>query len=343
MKTVLADITKGRDNNLDLIRFIAAIMVIFSHAFPIAQGIGVQDPLSVATNDQISFGSLAVSTFFFYGGFLICKSMHRCKQGEIYFKARIVRIFPPLIGVTLVLTFGVGPIITSLSLEEYFSNISTYRYLLNGLLILQHDLPGVFTNNIYANTVNGPLWTLPIEFLCYIMCYIFYKLHLLEKKRMGVTIVLFSIGCFLVKMVSVRVLMLASVIRPVGLFFAGMLYFVFSESIIMSSSIGWLCLIGGLLSIKMGVFNYTIFVFLPYFLMYIGYGIKKKASQFAKRGEISYGVYLCAWPIQQIICQCFGGQMNPMLNFVLSILPSIIMGTIICKFVEEPLAKKMKR
>ena len=35
----LCDVTKGRNNNLDLIRFIAAMMVIFSHAFHLSLGV----------------------------------------------------------------------------------------------------------------------------------------------------------------------------------------------------------------------------------------------------------------------------------------------------------------
>ena len=60
----LGKISCGRNNNLDLIRFVASIMVIFSHSFPIALGMEQWDPLAILTNDQISFGSLAVSIFF---------------------------------------------------------------------------------------------------------------------------------------------------------------------------------------------------------------------------------------------------------------------------------------
>lgn len=39
MNIWVCDVIKGRDNNLDLIRFIAAMMVIFSHAFPLSLGV----------------------------------------------------------------------------------------------------------------------------------------------------------------------------------------------------------------------------------------------------------------------------------------------------------------
>lgn len=342
MKNRLADISKGRDNNLDLLRFIAAIMVIFSHAFPISLGADVMDPLAVMTKDQISFGSLAVSVFFLYGGFLICKSLFRCKETKKYFKARIIRIFPPLMVVVILCSFCLGPFYTVLSIPDYFTSAGTYRYLLNGILILQHNLPGVFENNIYGAVVNGPLWTLPIEFVCYIMCWFFYKINILDKKRSLGAILIFGLGCTGVLILSEKYAILATMIRPMGMFFIGMMLYIYLEHIVMSRFIFWLCLAGCIVSSILGIFNYTIFIFLPYLLMYIGFGTKFKFSDFAKRGEISYGIYLSAWPVQQMICQYFGGQMNPVLNFILAIIPSIFMGIIICKFVEKPVTRKFK-
>lgn len=70
--------------------------------------------------------------------------MHRLENAKYYFKARIIRIFPPLIFVTFVMAFIVGPIVTELSIDSYFTSVGTYKYLLNSFMILVHDLPGVF-------------------------------------------------------------------------------------------------------------------------------------------------------------------------------------------------------
>lgn len=339
----LEQVSKGRENNLDVIRFLAAISVIACHAFPIALGEGVPDPLSALTDDQLSFGSLAVGIFFLYGGFLICKSMCRLKTAKGYFKARILRIFPLLMVVTLVLAFAAGPVLTELSVSDYFRNTGTYRYLLNGILILQHNLPGVFVHNIYGQAVNGPLWTLPIEFLCYIMCYVLYRLKLLEKKNMKYAVVLFSAGCIGVKIISGRLPALSPMIRPMGLFFAGMLYYVYRDKIKMRLSWCAVSFAGMIVSLIFGIFPYTVFVFFPYFFLYIGYATKKKFSGFARHGEISYGMYLCAWPVQQIVCQLFGNEMNPYVNFIITVPIAIILGFICCKAVEEPIAGWAKK
>lgn len=342
----LDTVSRGRDNNLDLIRFIAAVMVIFCHAFPISLGEGVLDPLAKLTDDQISFGSLAVGIFFVYGGFLICKSMCRVKTAKAYFKARIARIFPPLIAVTVVLAFVAGPILTKLSLGEYFTNTGTYHYLTNGILVLYHNLPGVFTENIYGQAVNGPLWTLPIEFICYIMCYVAYKCRLLDKKTMWIGILIFTAGCVGAWGLSSRIVMLASMIRPMGLFFVGMVYYVYRDRIPMK---GWLCalsLLGMIASAAAGILPVMIFLFFPYFFMYVGFGLKWKCENFAKHGEVSYGMYLCAWPVQQILAQTMAGTdgtMNPYVNFIITVPIAVILGYIIYRLVEKPVMAWMKK
>ena len=197
----LQNVSKGRENNLDFIRFCAALLVIVSHAYPISQGVETVDFLAQFTNGSLGLGALAVSVFFTYGGFLICKSMFRLQTGKKYFCARIKRIFPPLMIVIFCLTFVVGPIVSNLKWEAYFSQGSTYKFLLNAILIPIHDLPGVFTNNIYPNVVNGALWTLPVEFFCYILCFAGYKLRLFQSKIYG--IILGLIGIFTVAIIFI--------------------------------------------------------------------------------------------------------------------------------------------
>lgn len=337
--------SQGRDNNLDLIRFVAAVMVIFSHAFPIALGEGVPDPLAKLTG-QISFGSLAVSIFFVYGGYLIAKSMCRVKTAGAYFKARFARIFPPLIAVTAVLALIVGAVLTSLPAGEYYTSRQTYQYLLNGVLVLQHNLPGVFEHNLYGRAVNGPLWTLPIEFFCYIMCFVLYKCRMLEKKYMPAAAVIFSAGCLAVYAISARIPVFGPMIRPIGLFFAGILYYVYRDKIPLKGWIAWVCLACMVLSAAIGILPVTIFFFFPYFFFYIGFGTKKKVSGFAKHGEISYGMYLCAWPVQQILSQYLSsadGTMNPYVNFLLTVPAAIVLGYAVYRLVERPVMMCLKR
>ena len=56
---------------------------------------------------------------------------------------------------------------TNASIKDYVQEIP--RYLYNIILYPIFNMPGVFTNNPYPVTINGSLWTLPVEVFCYLM------------------------------------------------------------------------------------------------------------------------------------------------------------------------------
>lgn len=67
------------------------------------------------------------------------------------------------------LSFAVlGPVVTTLSTGDYFSSSDSWRYLMNAILRPVFALPGVFQDAPYVGSVNGSLWTLPVEFFCYL-------------------------------------------------------------------------------------------------------------------------------------------------------------------------------
>lgn len=339
----LGEISKGRNNNLDMIRFFAAVLVILCHSYPISMGENHMDILGEISNGQIHFGNLAVCSFFVYGGFLIAKSAERLQTAGAYFKARILRIFPCLAVVTFVLALVTGPCLTTLSVGEYFTHKGTYQYLLNSVMVLIHDLPGVFEGNIYGETVNGPLWTLPVEFLCYIMCFLALKMGFLSEKRMKWSIPLFAAGYLAVKLFLRGNELLASALRPIGMFYAGMLYYVYRDKIKLRWHPAVFSLAALVVFTYMGVLDSTVFVFLPYPLFYLGYGTRRKFNEFAKHGEVSYGIYLCGWPIQQVICMQFGGAMDAWVNFLLTLPFAVLCGYLLNKLVEKPIASLGKR
>lgn len=318
---VLEDISKDRNNNLNLIRFIAAIMVVFCHAYPLSAN--VLDPLGRLTNGRIHFGALAVYTFFFFGGFWINRSIHRSKSLYAFFKARCMRVFPSLIITVFFCTFCLGSITTELSLQEYFTNTQTYEYLLNSIFILRHNLPGVFELNIYVSTVNGSLWTLPVEFLCYIGCYLVWCLGFSEEKTMKYTMPIFVMGYILLCIALRQNSLLLSVLGPCTMFYFGMLCDVYRKRIFIKTPYVLGCIIGIILSIRLGNLQYGLFLFWPYILLWLAFGTRKKWNSFGKKHEISYAMYLCAFPIQQFVVMLFGGSMNPIINFLIC-LPCIL-------------------
>ena len=108
----------SRVNNINLLRFIAASMVIYYH-----MGILLGQP--GVTVMGVSVGSIAVNIFFILSGYLIASSWTHSTSFKSYIVRRAARIFPALIVVVLVTTFVIGPLFTSLTLDDYFFSFGT--------------------------------------------------------------------------------------------------------------------------------------------------------------------------------------------------------------------------
>lgn len=162
----LEDGLPGRDNNLNLIRMLAASAVLGSHAFPITRGTGAEEPLEQLTGFWL--GSISVCIFFGVSGLLITRSFDRSDGIVRFLVARVLRLFPGLLAV-LIVTVAAGAAITRLSLPEYFSSPATWTYVPRNLSLafLQMALPGVFETNPHPDAINGSLWTLFYEVVCY--------------------------------------------------------------------------------------------------------------------------------------------------------------------------------
>ena len=167
---LLSELSKGRDNNLHLLRICAALAVLASHSWALATGNGTLEPLRALTG--MSLGSLSVDVFFVASGFLVTASLLTRSNAIDFFWARCLRIYPALMVVILLTVLVLGPALTSLPLRDYLTAYGTRSYLLtNGLMVTdaRYFLPGVFENNPYPGAINGSLWTLPLELRMYAM------------------------------------------------------------------------------------------------------------------------------------------------------------------------------
>jgi peptidoglycan/LPS O-acetylase OafA/YrhL len=148
-------------NSLDVLRLAAAAMVLFSHQFAL---LGLPEPQFLGLN---TWGGVGVSIFFFLSGYLVWTSWTRDPNLARFFLRRSLRIFPALWMVCLLSVFVLGPLVTVLSVPDYFASNVTWRYGWTALLWTPYVLPGVFAGNAVPGIVNGSLWTLPAEFFCY--------------------------------------------------------------------------------------------------------------------------------------------------------------------------------
>ena len=123
----LFELSKGRDNNFNLIRFIAACMVVYEHCFSLIYASHDKEPLQTLLG--FSIGEIAVDVFFFTSGFLIAGSFFRRKSTIAFFWARILRIYPALCVSLVVVTITIGLTSTTVSIIDFFTNSQTYNFV----------------------------------------------------------------------------------------------------------------------------------------------------------------------------------------------------------------------
>ena len=172
-------------NNFDFIRLVAALLVIEGHSFALSD-INLIEPFSRLVKSTYS-GEIAVDIFFLISGYLITKSY--LSSGDLfkYVLSRVLRIMPGLMVCCLLTVFLIIPLVfylTETLPNNYFHQLSTYKYLYNILLYpLQFTINGIsFSKGVFGDAINGSLWTLSYEFTCYIMIAVLGIIRLLKKE-----------------------------------------------------------------------------------------------------------------------------------------------------------------
>ena len=331
----------SRENNFNIIRLLAALMVIYVHSFAIFK-INMDEPIAKALHSGVSLGEFAVYVFFIISGYLITASFVRSNSNWHYFKARVIRIYPGLIAVMLLTAFVVGPLVSNVDVKAYFQNLQVYLYPFKSLPLVTATsaLPGVFVDNHYANAVNGSLWTLFWEFLCYIGVAILGNLKLLNQKVILALIsvtTLVSIAIHFLPQDNFVIHSLTLVVPMFLAFFAGMLFYFWKSSIKFKSQYFGLALLIYIIFSNNNL-SFTSLYILPlaYLVFALSYSRTIKFYKFGSKYDISYGAYIYAFVIQQTIYHLTNGTLPFPINVVLSIMFTLPFAFVSYVLVEKP-------
>jgi peptidoglycan/LPS O-acetylase OafA/YrhL len=126
----------------------------------------------------IGLSSLSLYIFFALSGYLIYQSLARDSTFARYAQARVLRIWPGHCA-NVLFCVVLGAAITTLPLAEYLSSGGTLRYIgINMTIVLtptQFALPGVFETATWRS-INGSIWTIKYEILAYAVAFVLYRL-----------------------------------------------------------------------------------------------------------------------------------------------------------------------
>lgn len=340
MQKSIGDFINVRKNNFTLIRLILAWAVLYGHSYALHNPKSIRDPLNIIFQGSTYIGTFAVCGFFVLSGYLVSHSL--VNRGVLkYAIARLLRIFPGLIICILLSVFVLGPLFTTLNLSEYFNSNNTYTYLINMFAMgkgLQYDLPGVFLEN-RRSAVNGSLWSIPLEVRCYILL-AFTSVFGLFSSRSVLNFSIVSIALLgytwpdLIPLVGRQNKVWN---LPPWLFLVGVFFYNNRDSIPLNGKLAIFAIVSMLYSFGNPWFEYSFPFQMGYLIFYISYCTRYIEIE-KYIGDLSYGIYIYAYPIQQIIADLFSDR-GPLFNVVLSSL--IVFPLAYCSWflIEKPSVK----
>ena len=165
----LSEYAVGRDNNFTLLRFAAAMTVLFAHSVAV---LGLPPEREFFFKRLgFSLGEMGLDMLFVTSGFLVTASLVVRQDLIAYLWARILRVYPGM-WVMLVLTvFVLAPALTTLPRGNYYTSPLTWEYFRKCATLLggvRYSLPGVFDTVPLKGEFNGSLWTMPVEVRMYL-------------------------------------------------------------------------------------------------------------------------------------------------------------------------------
>lgn len=296
MSLTIAQSFDPKRNSLNLLRLCLAVSVIFWHAFPLGGRAASQQVAS-------GLGGIGVDGFFAISGFLITASWLSQPQAGRFLWHRALRILPGLWACVLFTSLVAGPLISDS--RAYWAAAEPLRYaVLNGALLTgsQLGINGTPTDVPYPAIWNGSLYTLTWEALCYLAVLTLGLLGVLRRRRL-----LVLIGFVAIWALSIGVDFLSvelpdapyKAMRFALMFSAGMVLRLYANRI----PYGRLPALAAVAALGTGLaigHHRPIAAFaIAYLALWVAIAVDSHG--FAKRRDLSYGVYLYGFVVQQVL------------------------------------------
>ncbi|AFY42841.1 acyltransferase [Nostoc sp. PCC 7107] len=341
----------SKDNNaFDLLRLILAIFVVTTHGYLIG-GYGFGEPLAkvMGFKSPFNLGETGVIGFFALSGYLITASFERYRNPLIFIYHRFFRIVPGFWICLLFTSFVIAPIIYFVNNHSLsaFSWNESLSYVVRNIFIAikQWNIAYVLDYAAYKESLNGSLWSLFPEVICYAFTLFAGSLGLFRENRiilLGVFIGIFSLLILksnnLVYGPTFIMLSSFNLIQAYTSYITGCLLYIYRQELHINLKGVIFILIITILLLRFGGYTSVAPILVAIIVIY-GFNCFKFKIPF----DISYGIYIYSFPFQQLLYSIFGNNLPVYLYLSFSILGSCILGFLSFYLIEKPFINIRKK
>ena len=337
-----------RSNNFNALRFLLAVCVVFTHSYIlIPRSVEIVTRL---TRQQENAGGIAVDAFFIISGYLIAQSWLNSKSSGDYFRKRILRIYPGYIVCALLCLFLIGPLAVGSGIR-YFHTALWQKSLFSLPFLSPLDVHPFALAPVPS--VNSSLWTIAIEFACYILIALMGWIGAYRDRRsvLGVFVAVFTFATLQRLLHWHTTFALPLLIgsdfdawpRLFTFFLAGMTFYFYRDCIRYTTLGAVVSALVLVVSCFVRVLPQTLPVFGTYLLFYIALHPGIRLQNFGKKTDLSYGIYLYGWPVQQLLLKYLPGVFRPLTLFAAALPLACACAYLSWNLVEKPFLKRKPR
>jgi len=336
MPTTMSSRFQPRHNSLNALRLVLAAAVLVSHSWPLS-GREPEPQLGGA-----NLGTWAVLGFFGISGYLITRSRLSDRPAIDFYRARALRIMPALVVALLVVAFVFAPLSLLLDPAASWDPWSSVTYVARNVFLYppapfaQPGIADTLANVPYPLLWDGPLWTLFWEGCCYLGIGI--AASVLPRKALPATAVVGFAGLTAISLAGTfgaPVPEIALRVIPMVLaFLGGMIVLLLGDRIrqnALTIAIAVLLVAGAvLLDLAPSLAP------LPFAYLLLVLGNVLPLTKVGTEYDISYGVYIYAWPVQQMLSLAGAAELPLPVYIVLVVVGTVPLAFLSSLLVERP-------
>jgi len=332
----------NKNNAFDLLRILLAVLVLFSHAYLIG-GYG-QEPFVNIVKNQTYIAEFGVMGFFSLSGYLIAGSYERSENVYIFLWHRIVRIFPGFWFCLIITSFVIAPMIYfsdhhTISNFPFTGDNSSFSFIYRNLFleVNQWSIGDILNNSAYKLSLNGSLWSLRPESYCYIFIMLIGLGGIFNDNKLpfliitGLLYLVYSLKFVFNINYGPTFLILSNALKLYTCFIVGALFYMYRERLQFKAKGLIVITIIALLLLKYGGYN----ILAPILISILCISLFSKFKVKFKY-DVSYGLYIYAFPIEQLVYKLWGTYLNIWGYLVITLLITSVMSFLSFILIEKP-------